>query len=62
MTLGSETTRLRLVVPLEFFFSTFYGVISMVYKSADHEKASRFAKYRLLALSVYDGRDKRDIA
>ena len=29
--LGSQTTRLRLVVPLEFW--TFYGMISMVYKS-----------------------------
>ena len=34
--LCSETTCLRLVVPLEFW--TFYYVISMVYKSADHEK------------------------
>ena len=34
--LGSEITLLRLVVPLEF--CTFYGVISMVYESADHEK------------------------
>ena len=33
---GSEIIGLRLVVPLEV--GTFYGVISMVYKSADHEK------------------------
>ena len=32
----SETTRLRLVVPLEFW--TFYAVISMVYRSVDHGK------------------------
>ena len=34
--LWSETTRLRLVVPLEFW--TFYDVTSMVYKSAGHGK------------------------
>ena len=34
--LCSETTRLQLVVPLEF--STFYDVISMVYNSVDHGK------------------------
>ena len=34
--LCSETTRLRLVFPLEF--GTFYDVISMVYKSVDHGK------------------------
>ena len=34
--LCSETTRLRLVVPLEFW--TFYDVISMAYKSVNHGK------------------------
>ena len=34
--LGSETTRLWLMVRLEF--RTFYGIISMVYRSIDHEK------------------------
>ena len=34
--LCSETTRLRLVVPLEFW--TFYDVTSVVYKSVDHRK------------------------
>ena len=40
--LCSETTHLWLVVPLEF--CTFYDVICMVDKSADHEKLSIFLR------------------
>ena len=55
--LCSETTRLRLVVPLEFY--TFYNVTPMVCKSVDHGKLwsicylhfLRLGKVRFVSLS-----------